>query len=85
VEFAELRDGLTKRCAPCEHEDVDGIEVPPAAEAASEVRARVGGGVELLAEGAKEAEIALGELGGDPEHPGDDEIDGDLVSEPAEL
>lgn len=66
------------------HDEVNGIEVAPAAEAAREVRGGVGGRVTLRALRAEEAEVALGHLVGEAEHVDDEGRDVDLVAEPPE-
>ena len=69
---------------PLGHDEVDGVKVFVAPEAPGEVGLRVSGRVELVADGAEEAEEALGDLVRDEEHLGDDEVDRDVVSEAEE-
>ena len=61
-------------------DEIDGVVVLSTPKAACEVGAGVGGGVEVVADGAKEAEVAFHFLCRDVEV-ADHVIDGDVVSE----
>jgi hypothetical protein len=77
-------DGL-KEGEPLEaHDEIDGIEVLAAAEAASEVGARVCCGVELAADRTEEAEVAVATFPRDSQTP--NELgDVDVVSKSAQF
>jgi len=74
-------DGLDKSAGPDLHHEVDGVEVPSASEASGQVGLRIGGGVEVRAQGTQEAESSLDGLRGPFEDFSDEAVDGDLVAE----
>ena len=65
-------------------DEVDGVEVLLASEASGEIGLGIGGRVELKAERTEEAKEAFGHFAGEAEEFGDDEVDGDIVSEAEE-
>ena len=83
-EGEEEKDSLAEGDRFIDHDEVDGVEVLMTTEAPGEIGVGIGGGVELLAERAKESEEALGDLGWEMEEVLDDEVDGDVVTEPEE-
>ena len=83
-EQSKQRDGLVEGDTLFGDEQIDRVEIFVTAEARGEVSLMVDGGVELGAEGAEESEGSLGDYGGDVEDTGDDEQDGDFVSDSEE-
>ena len=73
--------GFGEVAAPLDHDHVDWVEVPPAAETPGEVCPWVRGRVEFAAEGAEEAEKTLGDFHRDVEDIADEPRDWDVVSE----
>ena len=84
-ELVKEGNGLEEVCASFEHGEVDGVEVLLAAEAACEVGLGIGGGMELVATRAEEAEAAVGDLPGELEDVGNEEANGDLISQLSEM
>jgi hypothetical protein len=81
---SQKADGLKERESLHSHDEIDWIEVLAAPEAASEVCARIGCGVELAADRAEEAEVAVVPLRWDTEMT--EEVgDVDLITEPTEF
>jgi len=78
-------DGLTEIAAFNGHHHVDGVEVFPTTEASRQVGFGIGGGVELGAQGAKKAQVALRDLAWDLEKIGNDSGDGDVVAKHPEF
>lgn len=68
-----------------EDDDVDGVEVFLASEAASEIGLRIGSGVELIAAGAKEPEESFAMFAWEPEGICDHVVYGELISEVVKL
>jgi hypothetical protein len=80
----EVADGVEEGRFLDGDDEVDGVEVFLTAEAPREVGSGIGGGVELVAEGAEEAEEPIAGFGGDVEM-AEDVPDGDTVSQAVEF
>ena len=63
------------------HHEVDGVEIPRAAEATCEIGFWVRGRIELTAQRAEEAEVPLGDFRRHVEDVGDQVRDGDFVAQ----
>lgn len=82
--LSEIGDGFGEWQSQFDHDEVDGIEVLLALEAAPEVGSRVDSGIEVGAKGAEEAHVAVADLPGYAEV-SYDRGGFDVVSQRAEL
>jgi hypothetical protein len=76
---------VAERYGAYRHDEIDGIEVFPAGEAAGEIGGGIGSGVESVAEWALEAEDAAMAVRIEFQDGCDDEPDGEIVSEEEKL
>jgi hypothetical protein len=82
-ELFEKGDRLEKGTLPNDHDEVDGVEVFLTSKAPGEIGPRVGGGVEVVAEGTEESEIPFLDACRQVEVKTDEVKDGYLVPQAA--
>jgi hypothetical protein len=76
----EVGDGLEEVASLDDHDEVNGVEVALAAEAAAEIGTWIGGRIELFTDWTEEAEDAFASFAGPAEATVNQSVDRDLVA-----